>query len=107
MRILAISVVLGGALLISGCAGTQLLPDAGPNALAVKSGVAVNGPPYGLVQLTSAVINILDQYAPRTLLATFGDHRPPPEIKFGVGDVLSVSIFEAQAGGLFIPSEAG
>ena len=31
---------------------------------------------------------------------------PPPEITFGIGDVVSVSIFEAAAGGLFIPAEA-
>jgi polysaccharide export outer membrane protein len=49
----------------------------------------------------------LDEYGPRTLSTTFGDHRPPPEIRFGIGDVISVSIFEAAAGGLFIPSEAG
>ena len=57
--------------------------------------------------LTSEVVNVLDEYGPRTLSATFGDHRPPPEIRFGIGDVVSVSIFEAAAGGLFIPSEAG
>jgi polysaccharide biosynthesis/export protein len=106
-RILAIFLTFGVGLLISGCTGTQLLPDAGPNASAVKAGVAVNGPPYAVIQLTSNVVNILEQYGPQTLTATFGDHRPPPEIKFGVGDVLSVSVFEAQAGGLFIPAEAG
>jgi polysaccharide export outer membrane protein len=90
--------------LIAGCG---LLPDAGPNALAIKSGATWNGPPFGLIRLTSNVVNILDEYGPRTLTATFGDHRPPPEIKFGIGDVVSVSIFEAAAGGLFIPSEAG
>lgn len=88
-------------------AGCGLLPDAGPNALAIKSGATWNGPPFGLIRLTSNVVNILDEYGPRTLTATFGDHRPPPEIKFGIGDVVSVSIFEAAAGGLFIPSEAG
>ena len=88
-------------------AGCGLLPDAGPHALAIKSGATWNGPPFGLIRLTSNVVNILDEYGPRTLTATFGDHRPPPEIKFGIGDVVSVSIFEAAAGGLFIPSEAG
>jgi polysaccharide biosynthesis/export protein len=97
---------LSGALLSAGC-GSQLLPDAGPNALAVKSGVTWNGPPYGLVKLSPEVIKILDEYGPRTLSALFGDRRPPPEIKFGIGDVLGVTIFEAAAGGLFIPSEAG
>ena len=37
----------------------------------------------------------------------FVDQRPPPSLRFGVGDVVSVSIFEAAAGGLFIPLEAG
>ena len=90
----------------AGC-GTQLLSDAGPNALAVKSGITWNGPAYGLVKLSPEVIKILDEYGPLTLSAFFGDHRPPPEIKFGIGDVVGVSIFEAAAGGLFIPAEAG
>ena len=58
-------------------------------------------------KLTPEAIKILEEYGPRTLSATFGDRRPPPEIKFGIGDVVSVTIFEAAAGGLFIPSEAG
>ncbi len=104
MRRLPTFAAISGTILIAGCG---LLPDAGPNALAVKSGATWNGPPFGLIRLTSNVVNILDEYGPRTLTATFGDHRPPPEIKFGIGDVVSVSIFEAAAGGLFIPSEAG
>ena len=104
MRRLPTFAAISGTILIAGCG---LLPDAGPNALAVKSGATWNGPPFGLIRLTPNVVNVLDEYGPRTLTATFGDHRPPPEIKFGIGDVVSVSIFEAAAGGLFIPSEAG
>jgi protein involved in polysaccharide export with SLBB domain len=33
--------------------------------------------------------------------------RPPSEIRLGMGDVVSITIFEAAAGGLFIPSDAG
>jgi polysaccharide export outer membrane protein len=99
-------VAIGSAILCAGC-GSQLLPDSGPNALAVKSGITWNGPPYGLVKLSPAVVNILDEYGPRTLSATFRDNRPPPEIKLGIGDIVSVSIFEAAAGGLYIPAEAG
>jgi polysaccharide export outer membrane protein len=40
------------------------------------------------------------------LATAFTDRRPPSTIRFGVGDVLSVTIFEASAGGLFIPAEA-
>jgi polysaccharide export outer membrane protein len=103
---LAWVVVIGSAILCAGC-GSQLLPDSGPNALAVKSGVTWNGPPYGLVKLSPQVVNILDEYGPRTLSAWFGDRRPPPEIKFGIGDVVGLTVFEASAGGLFVPAEAG
>ena len=54
----------------------------------------------------SADVQILEEFGPRSLTGIFGDHRPPPEITFGIGDVVSVSIFEAAAGGLFIPAEA-
>jgi polysaccharide biosynthesis/export protein len=97
---------LGCFLLTSGC-DTYLLPAAGPNAVVVKSQTTWNGPPYGYVKLNANVIKILKEYGPRTLTGVFGDTRPPPEIKFGIGDVVSVTIFEAAAGGLFIPAEAG
>src|SRR6516225_3646770 len=103
---LASLVVIGSAILCAAC-GSQLLPDSGPNAIAVKASATWNGPPYGLVPLTPRVVAILDEYGPATLSAVFGDNRPPPEIKLGIGDVVSVSIFEAAAGGLYIPAEAG
>jgi len=98
--------VIGSAILCAGC-GSQLLPDSGPNALAVKSGLTWNGPPYGLVKLSPDVVNILEEYGPRSISGIFSDNRPPPEIKLGIGDIVSVSIFEAAAGGLYIPAEAG
>jgi polysaccharide export outer membrane protein len=102
-------VALGALSLALACAGCNalLLPASGPNALAIDSGAAWNGPPYGLVKLTPQTVSILEEYGPQTLTATFGDRRPPPEIRFGIGDVLGVTIFEAAAGGLFIPAEAG
>jgi protein involved in polysaccharide export with SLBB domain len=33
--------------------------------------------------------------------------RQPRGITLGIGDIVSVTIFEAEAGGLFLPSEAG
>jgi polysaccharide export outer membrane protein len=36
----------------------------------------------------------------------FGDKRRPRDIRFGIGDIVSVTIFEASSGGLFIPAEA-
>src|SRR6204780_4394271 len=106
VRRVAAFVAIGGAVLTAGC-GSLLLPASGPNSIVVRAGVPWNGPAYGLVRLTPKVINVLDEYGPRTLSGVFGDHRPPPEIHFGIGDVVSVTIFEAAAGGLFIPAEGG
>src|SRR5437588_8962891 len=36
----------------------------------------------------------------------FSRRSPPRGITLGIGDVVSVTIFEAEAGGLFVPSEA-
>ena len=107
LRLLAAWVAIAGAIMSAGCADTNLIASSGPDAITIKRNATWNGPPYGLVKLTPDVVNILKEYGPLTLSATFGDRRPPPEIRFGIGDVISVSIFEAAAGGLFIPSEAG
>ena len=95
---------LCGVLLTAGCG---VIPSSGPNSIDIKSGLSASGVQYGVVKLTPQVVNILTEYGPQTISATFGDKRPPPEIRFGIGDVVSVTIFEAAAGGLFIPIEAG
>jgi len=100
---IATLVVIGGAIVTAGCG---ILPADGPNAIGVRTGITWNGPPYGLVQFNPTVVKTLQEYGPQTLTGIFGDHRPPPEIKFGIGDIVAVSIFEAAAGGLFIPAEA-
>jgi polysaccharide export outer membrane protein len=102
----ALFAVAASALGLASC-GTYLLPADGPNALVIRSQQTWNGPPYGLVKLTPEVVQTVEEFGPRSLTGIFGDRRPPPEIKFGIGDVISVTIFEAAAGGLFIPSEAG
>src|SRR6266487_5905654 len=62
--------------------------------------------PYAFVRITPKVANVLAKAAPR-LVAEFPDRRRPSDIRFGIGDILSVTIFEATSGGLFIPGEAG
>jgi polysaccharide export outer membrane protein len=97
----AIAAVLSSA----GC-DTLLIPASGPDSLVIRSQTTWHGPPYGLVTLNPQMVHILEEYGPKSLTGIFGDHRPPPEIKFGIGDVVGVTIFEAAAGGLFIPAEA-
>ena len=85
------------------------MPTSGPQSWDIKAGhpTEPDGLPYGLVKLNPETVAILRQFEPRGLAGTFTDRRPPSDITFGVGDVVSVTIFEAAAGGLFIPQEAG
>jgi polysaccharide biosynthesis/export protein len=61
--------------------------------------------PYALVKLTPEVVRILGHYTPK-LSSAFASKAPTSVFRFGVGDVVSVTIFEAAAGGLFT-SDAG
>lgn len=63
--------------------------------------------PYAVVKLTPEAIGVLAKYEPGGLAGAFSSNKPPASIKFNSGDVLSITIFEAAAGGLFIPIEAG
>ena len=103
-RIVAFLALLGAGAASGGCAW---MPVTGPAGEAVLSGQEDPGSlPYAVVKVTPEVEGVLAANAPR-LGAMFRDSRPPKGITFGVNDILSVTIFEAAAGGLFIPSEAG
>src|SRR6185312_13650898 len=96
--------VAAGVLLLGGC---SFVPASGPADYNIR---AESSPtiPYALVKLTPESIGIVAHYEPRGLAGIFPDKGvPPSRIKFGIGDVVSVTIFEAAAGGLFIPTEAG
>lgn len=83
------------------------MPSSGPQDFQVKSEQTNSGPRYAVVKLTPDVVGVLQEYGPGALAGSFPDKRRPETIKFGIGDVVSVTIFEAAAGGLFIPAEAG
>jgi polysaccharide biosynthesis/export protein len=80
------------------------MPASGPASTDVVP-LVPNSRPYAFVKLTREVVDILGQYAPR-LSNAFTDRRPPLDLRFGIGDIVSVTVFEAAAGGLFIPAEA-
>lgn len=93
------------SLMVSGCA---LMPASGPQSFNV-TGLSEGEPvslPYALVKLEPEVLKVLATARPR-LSTAFADRTPPRAFRFGIGDTVSVTIFEAASGGLFIPSEAG
>lgn len=101
--------------LLTGLCSCSIMPAAGPQGFVVNAGLSDTSLKYGLVKLTPESIQVLHEFEPRSyaqlglyeMPGAFTDQRPPANIKFGVGDTVSVTIFEAAAGGLFIPAEAG
>ena len=99
------SIVILAASIVGGC---STLPASGPSSGDVRSA----GPsesevlPYAVVRITPGVESVLARHSPKIAQA-FTDRRGPNEIRFGIGDVVSVTVFESAAGGLFIPLEAG
>lgn len=90
---------------LSGC---DTLPTSGP-------GLMTNPPvvdpqeilPHLMIQATPSVAAMVSQAVETGSLGSFASRGGAADIRLGVGDVVSVTIFEASAGGLFIPSEAG
>jgi len=110
-KVMGVRGIVGGLALLSilaVSAGCSILPTSGPASDAIRSGEQRDpeGLPFAVVRVTPQTIDVLSLQT-RRLVNEFPDRRPPREIRFGVGDVVSVTIFEAAAGGLFIPIEAG
>jgi polysaccharide export outer membrane protein len=95
-RVLA---VLGATALVAGCA---YLPNSGPLAMEVVNEENQTGDlgGYVLIDVDERVATIWAA-RPRDSLRVFGDRRPSPDIRIGVGDTVIVTIWEAAAGGLF------
>jgi polysaccharide export outer membrane protein len=102
------------ALFLAGCEG---LPISGSRAGDVLGGAGVQlanapqpGAPrvgYALVTLDPAVMGTLAAQEQRSAFDAALSEAGPGEVLLGPGDIVSITIFEAQAGGLFIPAEAG
>ena len=104
--------VLLCAALVAGCG---FLPGSGPreqvinsNASAVLSNTGETvGYEYVVVDVTRAILPLMSG-DPQNEFRTFGASRSgPPSIRLGPGDVIRVTVFESQTGGLFLPDDAG
>jgi polysaccharide export outer membrane protein len=81
------------------------MPASGPESWDIASGQSdPHSLAYGLVRLTPRAVDVLARHAPR-IAGEFADRHGPQTVRFGIGDVLSITIFEAGAGGLFVPAE--
>src|SRR5215468_6822549 len=98
-----LGVVIGAAFL----AACSIMPTNGPANYDVKSQRAYEPDSlrYAVVRVTPEAEGIIAEFNPR-ISGTWPDRRIPKELKFGIGDIVGVSIFESSSGGLFIPPEA-
>src|SRR6516225_1337394 len=103
-----VGILLSITLLLSHLAvgGCAVMPVSGPESWDVWAGQHdPKNIPYAFVRITPKVANVLAKALPR-LVGEFPDRRRPSDLRFGIGDLLGVTIFEASSGGLFIPAEA-
>ena len=62
---------------------------------------------YALVDVNEASVAILARHARPTFAGRFGDYRAAPAPVIGVGDALSITVWEAASGGLFSAPSIG
>ena len=96
-RLVLLVGVLGLAL-----AGCSALPSTGPTTAEVTD-QAQSGPDvrYILRDVDENVVSVLATHQMASFSGSFGDRRPPPDQRIGIGDTVTVTIWEAAAGGLF------
>ena len=86
-------------------AGCSTLPSQGPAAVQVMQQGAYDDPDVAprflITDLTDYSVSVLERTPAPTLFGRFGDHRPPPSPLIGIGDSVTVTVWEAAAGGLF------
>lgn len=97
--------------LLSGCAA---LPKDGPDDGAIRreASLTIASPNvaygYALVDLSDKIVEFVGSTRAKDAFKSFGGGRGgAPEINLGVGDVIQITVYESQSGGLFIPAEAG
>ena len=91
---------------LTALAGCSQLPADGPLAkdvveLARDGGSATGAQRYEVVDIDTAAVSVLRRRPPDSFSARFGDYRPSADLRIGVGDYVSVTIWEAGNNGLF------
>jgi polysaccharide biosynthesis/export protein len=94
----------------------SIVPRDGPTQSEIRSNAQTSTGdsherlPYALVNLAPSILNAANQ-ATTAATPSFGQlprqNSASQNVRISVGDVITVTIFEAASGGLFIPSEAG
>ena len=99
MRIGIFGSVVAAGLALAGCAA---LPSTGPTTMEVSEQANVGAEVrFVLRDVDDQVVSVLASSRPHSFHGSFGDSRPAPSQRIGIGDTVQVTIWEAAAGGLF------
>lgn len=100
------------ALLLSACAGVT--PQDTPNSQSVQANAQLSALSdervnYALVSLTPELLRSTNGATASSLgsMSSLGGGKRGGDVTIGIGDIVTVTVFEAASGGLFIPREAG
>ena len=92
-------------------AGCSYLPSQGPSASEIVSGAQASSegelPRYLMADLDGRAAEILKREPNATLAGRFGTRNAAPSPVIGVGDSVSVTVWEAASGGLFSTASIG
>jgi polysaccharide biosynthesis/export protein len=89
-------------LITAALAGCGYLPTSGPTTgQVIDQGVQENQVRYDVVDVNSGVVTALLAQPAESFHRRFGKNGKPPPPTIGIGDTVSVSIWEAAGGGLF------
>lgn len=97
-RAVCTAICLGAFEALSGCG----LPSSGPSASDVVQQASVEeGPRYEVVDINPTTVEALSRWSSEGFSTRFGDRKLTAEPVIGVGDAVTVTIWEAGPGGLF------
>lgn len=101
--------LLGASLLVVGSlSACGSLPTSGPTTANVESQAGeADLSRYEIIDLTPDVLNRIGRWPQPSFSGRFGDYRPAPTPVIGIGDSVSVTIWEAGSGGLFTAPAGG
>lgn len=89
-------------------AGCSTLPAAGPSASIIQDEAGqADTSRYEIVDLDAESLARIGRWPQQSFAGHFGDYRPAPTPVIGVGDGVSVTIWEAGSGGLFTAPAGG
>jgi polysaccharide biosynthesis/export protein len=97
-RHLKLALCAGLAVGLSGCA---TLPGSGPTKREIVGQSEIKNKEFSIVEISERTVEILEGRHASSFNGQFGDYRPAPDQRIGTGDAITVTIWEAAAGGLF------